>query len=213
MKQALFAACGLLFALALGGCSSAPAAVQTQPAAPASSAAPLANSAAAEETADGKKALVLYFSATGSTEKVALEIAAQTGADVVELLPEQPYTDEDLNYNNNACRANQEQNDPDARPALANSVDNLDEYDTVYLGFPIWWGTMPRVMNTLLDSYDFSGKTILPFCTSGGSGISSAVSAIRAAEPDADVRDGLRLSGSAANNCTDSVAAWLAENT
>lgn len=159
----------------------------------------------------GNKSLVIWFSATGNTAKVAHEILAQIDADSFEIVPEEPYTDADLDYNNDSCRANIEQNDADARPAFEGSIENLDEYDTVYLGFPIWWGTMPRIINTLLDAYDFDGKTILPFCTSGGSGISTAVNAIQSAEPNADVKSGLRLSGSAANDCASNVAAWINE--
>lgn len=84
-------------------------------------------------------------------------------------------------------------NDPDARPAIAGDAIDLSGYDTVFIGYPIWWGTMPKIINTLLDTYDFAGKVVLPFCTSGGSGIATSVTAIRNAEPDADVRDGLRV--------------------
>lgn len=170
-------------------------------------------SAAAEpEASVGGKALVLYFSCTGNTEAVAREIAAQTGAEVMELLPEEPYTEDDLNYQDDNCRANQEMNDENARPAISGRIENLSDYDTLYIGFPIWWGTMPRIMNTFFDEYDLSGETVMPFCTSGGSGIDQAVSAIREAEPDAEVREGLRVGSGSSENCTEAVSAWLEGN-
>lgn len=170
-------------------------------------------SASAEpEASEGGKALVLYFSCTGNTEAVAREIAAQTGAEVMELLPEEPYTEDDLNYQDDNCRANQEMNDENARPAISGRIENLSDYDTLYIGFPIWWGTMPRIMNTFFDEYDLSGKTVMPFCTSGGSGIDQAVSAIREAEPDAEVREGLRVGSGSSENCTEAVSAWLEGN-
>ena len=85
-----------------------------------------------------------------------------------------PYTSEDLNYSSDDCRANQEQNDPDARPAIDGSVENMDSYDVIFLGYPIWWGEAPKIISTFLESYDFTGKTIVPFCTSGSSGIGSS---------------------------------------
>ena len=158
-----------------------------------------------EETA---KTLVVYFSATGNTKAVAGEIARLTGADLYEIVPAVPYTDDDLNYNNNNCRANQEMNDASARPAIGSRAIDVSSYDIVFIGYPIWWGTMPRIINTFLDTYDLSGKAVLPFCTSGSSGIAQSVSDIRAAEPAADVRGGLRASG--ANDS--SIENWIADN-
>ena len=163
---------------------------------------------ATEPTEEAAKTLVVYFSATGNTKAVAEEIARLTGADLYEIVPAVPYTDEDLNYNNNDCRANQEMNDASARPAIGSEAIDVPSYDTVFIGYPICWGTMPRIINTFLDIYDFSGKTVLPFCTSGSSGITQSVSDIRAAEPDADVQDGLRASG--ANDS--SIENWIANN-
>lgn len=162
----------------------------------------------AETTEETAKTLVVYFSATGNTKSVAEEIVRLTGADLYEIVPADPYTDEDLNYNNNDCRANQEMNDASARPAIGSEAIDISTYDTVFVGYPIWWGTAPRIINTFLDTYDLSGKTVLPFCTSGSSGISQSVSAIRAAEPNADVRDGLRASG--ANDS--SIESWISDN-
>ena len=163
---------------------------------------------AAEPTEEAAKTLVVYFSATGNTKAVAEEITRLTGADLYEIVPEVPYTDEDLNYNNNECRANQEMNNASARPAIGSEAMDVSSYDTVFIGYPIWWGTMPRIINTFLDTYDLSGKTVLPFCTSGSSGITQSVTDIRAAEPNADVRDGLRASG--ANDS--SIENWIADN-
>ena len=153
--------------------------------------------------------LVVYFSATGNTESMAETIANVTGADIYEIVPEDPYTSEDLNYSDDNCRANQEMNDESARPAIAGEIENIDEYDTIFLGYPIWWGTMPRIINTFLDTYDLSGKTIMPFCTSGSSGISTSVSAIRSICSDADVLEGMR--GTSATTETQ-IEEWLSEN-
>ena len=163
---------------------------------------------ATEPTEEAAKTLVVYFSATGNTKAVAEEISRLTGADLYEIVPADPYTDADLNYNNNDCRANQEMNDTSARPAIGSGVIDVSPYDIVFVGYPIWRGTMPRIINTFLDTYDLSGKTVLPFCTSGSSGITQSVSDFRAAEPGADVRDGLRASG--ANDS--SIENWIADN-
>ena len=126
----------------------------------------------AEETSEAEKqntVLVVYFSVTGTTRGVAERIAALTGADLAEIVPAQPYTAEDLNYNDRSTRATVEQNTPDARPEIANEI-SLDGYTTVYLGYPIWWGQAPRILSTFVESHDFTGITVIPFCTSGGSG-------------------------------------------
>ena len=151
------------------------------------------------------KILVAYFSCTGTTKAVAEKIAELIGGNLYEIVPSDPYTAADLNYNNNNCRANREMNDPSARPAIAGDNIDLSAYDTVIIGYPIWWGTMPRIINTFLDTYDLSGKTVMPFCTSGGSGVSKSVSDIRSAEPGANVKDGLRASGTNDRN----LEGWL----
>ena len=119
------------------------------------------------------KTLVVYFSCTGTTELVAEYITDILGADSYQIVPEDPYTEADLAYYTNG-RADQEQNDPDVRPAISGGVENMDEYDTIILGYPIWHGQAPRIISTFLESYDFSGKTIVPFCTSHSSGIGSS---------------------------------------
>lgn len=151
-------------------------------------------------------AIVVYFSCTGNTKSAAEKIANLSGAEIYEIVPAEPYTSANLNYNDDNCRANREMNDESARPEIGSPAIDLSGYDTVFIGYPIWWGTMPRIINTFLDTYDLSGKTVMPFCTSGSSGISTSVSAIRSAEPSADVRDGLRVSGGSG------IEAWISEN-
>lgn len=151
------------------------------------------------------KSLVAYFSCTGNTKAVAEKIAELTDADLYEIVPQTPYMDEDLDYDNENCRANKEMNDPSARPAIGSDPIDTAAYDTIYLGFPIWWGTMPRIIDTFLDTYDLSGKTVMPFCTSGGSGISQAVESMKQSEPDAIIKEGLRASGPDDSELT----AWL----
>lgn len=138
----------------------------------------------------GTRVAVIYFSCTGNTRTAAERIRDLTGADLIELVPEQPYTSQDLDYNDESCRANQEQKDPAARPRIAGQPLDLSQYGTIYLGYPIWQGTAPRIINTFLDSYDLTGKTIRPFCTSGSSGIETSVADIRAAAPEVNVTAG-----------------------
>lgn len=121
------------------------------------------------------KILVAYFSCTGTTKKLAEYAAETVGGELYEIVPENPYTEEDLAYYTNG-RADQEQNDSTVRPAILGNVQNMDVYDTVILGYPIWHGQAPRIISTFLESYDFSGKTIIPFCTSHSSGIGSSAS-------------------------------------
>lgn len=114
---------------------------------------------------------VAYFSATGTTEGIAEQIATESGGVLYEIMPAHPYTSADLSYNNDDCRANKEQNDPDARPALSGKVENIDGYDMLFLGYPIWWGGLPKLIYTFLENYELDGKIIVPFCTSGDSSI------------------------------------------
>ena len=117
------------------------------------------------------KVLVAVFSASGVTRKVGQEVARAAGGDFFEIEPVEPYTRADLNWTNRKSRSSVEMNDPSARPEVASKVSDMDRYDTVIVGFPIWWGVAPRIIETFLESYDFTGKKILPFCTSGGSGV------------------------------------------
>ena len=117
------------------------------------------------------KSLVAVFSAGGVTKKVGQAIAKVSGADFYEIIPKTPYSSADLDWTNKKSRSTLEMNDPESRPELADHALNIEAYDTVILGYPIWWGVAPRIIETFLESYDFSGKTIIPFCTSGGSGL------------------------------------------
>lgn len=154
---------------------------------------------------EGGKILVAYFSATNNTEGVAQKLADGLGADLYEIVPEQPYTDEDLDYGNSSSRSSLEMDDPDARPAISGSVEDMEQYDVVFLGYPIWWGEAPRIMSTFVESYDFSGKTLVAFCTSGGSGFGSSDSALRSATGTATWLDGHRFSSGAS---AEDVLAW-----
>lgn len=161
---------------------------------------------APETETEGTKVLVAYFSATGTTEGVAEHIANGLNADLYEIVPEDPYTDADLNYNDNNSRTTIEMNDPTARPAISGSVEDMDQYDVVFLGYPIWWGEAPRIISTFMESYDFSGKTIVPFCTSGGSGMGSSATNLEQLTSGANWLDGRRLNGS---DSLDTVMEWV----
>ena len=152
-----------------------------------------------KETED-VKVLVVYFSATNTTKGVAKKIANGIDADLYEIVPEVPYTSADLNYNNPDSRANKEMNDSNARPAISGSVENMEQYDIVFIGYPIWWGQAPKIMCTFMESYDFSGKTIVPFCTSGSSGIGSSATNLQSLTNGAIWVPGRRFSGSASQN-------------
>jgi len=166
---------------ACAGCGSAPAPTASTPAAASApeqtpEAVQEPDSAEAPETEDSpvesaqeEKAVVVFFSATGNTRRAAEMIASLTGADLKEIVPAQPYTAEDLNYNDHSTRATVEQHTPDARPEIAEEI-SLDGCTTVYLGYPIWWGDAPRIMDTFVESHDFTGMTVIPFCTSASSG-------------------------------------------
>lgn len=143
---------------------------------------------------ENNKSVVLYFSATGTTKKVADKIATKSNSDIIEIIPKEEYKSEDLNYNSD-CRANREQRDSKARPEIKNKID-ISKYDTIYLGYPIWWGTNPKIILTLLDTYDFSNKTIIPFCTSGSTGISESVNDLRSYNSKLNIKDGKRFSSS-----------------
>ena len=134
-----------------------------------------------------EKVLVAVFSASGATKRVGEEIARIAGADFYEIVPRELYTGADLNWMNKKSRSSVEMNDPSARPEIAGNALDMAEYDTVIIGFPIWWGIAPRIIETFLESYDFSGKTIIPFCTSGGSGVGRSDTALHKNVSD-DVR-------------------------
>ena len=144
------------------------------------------------EVKSDNNSVVLYFSATGTTKKVAQRIANELNSDIIEIIPKEEYKKEDLDYNSD-CRANREQNDSKSRPEIKNTI-NISKYDTIYLGYPIWWGTNPKIILTLLDTYDFTNKTIIPFCTSGSTGISGSVNDLRQYNNDLNIKDGKRFS-------------------
>ena len=126
---------------------------------------------ASDESSSGKDTLVVYFSATGNTKGVAEKIASVTGADTYEIKAAQEYTEADLDWHDDDSRSTHEQNDASARPEIGSDPVSLEGYKTIYIGYPIWWGEEPRIMDTFVESYDFDGITMIPFCTSGGSGI------------------------------------------
>lgn len=154
---------------------------------------------------EGSKILVAYFSATNNTEDVAQKLAEGLGADIYEIVPEVPYTDADLNYGDSTSRTSAEMNDPDARPGISGQVENMEQYSIIYLGYPIWWGEAPRIMSTFMESYDFDGKTIIPFCTSGSSPFGSSDAALRMAAESAVWMDGRRFSAGAS---ADEIMEW-----
>ena len=147
-----------------------------------------------------KKILVAYFSASGTTARVAEEIASAIDADLYEICPEVPYSSADLNWMDKKSRSSVEMNDPSSRPAIAAPVQDMAQYDTVFIGFPVWWYVEPRIVDTFLESYDFSGKTLIPFATSGGSGIEQAQRSLQSHCPAASWAKGrlLNRSGAAA---------------
>lgn len=156
--------------------------------------------------AQESKVLIAYFSATGTTKGVAEHIANGLNADIYEIVPEDSYTDADLDYNNNNSRATIEMSDPDVRPVISGSVENMEQYDIVFIGYPIWRGEAPRIISTFVESYDFSGKTIVPFCTSGGSGMGSSAANLEELTNGAQWISGQRLSGS---DPRDTVMEWV----
>lgn len=136
------------------------------------------------------KTLVAYFSASGITRRAAKEIAETVGADLFEIHPKQPYTASDLDWTDKKSRSTKEMNDPACRPEIEGQVSGMEQYDTVFLGFPIWWYVEPRIIDTFLESYDFSGKTVIPFATSGGSKIDGAQKSLREHCPKAEWKEG-----------------------
>ncbi len=143
------------------------------------------------------KSLVAYFSATGNTKKLAENLAEAAGADLFEIVPQIPYTDEDLDWQNSRSRSSVEMGDRTARPGVRDKVQNMDEYDTLYVGFPIWWYIAPKIINTFLEQYDLSGKTVVPFATSGSSGMGSTNRYLTPSCMGAKLLAGRRFSGQA----------------
>lgn len=142
-----------------------------------------------------KKILVAYFSASGVTAKAAKKLAEAAGADLYEIKPEIPYTSADLSWMDKKSRSSVEMNNPASRPGISGRVPNMEEYGTVFVGFPIWWYVAPTIINTFLESYDFSGKTIIPFATSGGSNLGKANDKLKPSCPGATLEQGKMLNG------------------
>ena len=165
---------------------------------------PQESSAANPET----PVLVTYFSCTGNTEAVAQTAAELLEAELYEITPENPYTEEDLAYNS-STRVAEEQHDLNARPAISGNVEDMSRYDIVLVGYPLWWGQAPRIINTFLESYDFSEKTVIPFCTSSSGGIEDSEAELRALYEDSiQFEEGARFPAGAEQ---DEISAWLTE--
>ena len=147
----------------------------------------------AVEEEDSIVVLVAYFSATGTTRNVAERMQENIPCDLVEIKPAQPYTEADLDWRDKQSRSTLEMNDSTARPEIEDTDIDMSKYELIYLGYPIWWGVAPRIINTFLEKYDLKGKEIIPFCTSGGSPVEPSVEALRRQYPDYHFQDGLLL--------------------
>ncbi len=158
-----------------------------------------------EVTVPAGKTAVVCFSETGNTERIAKGIAEITGGDFVKIMPEVPYTDADRNYSDHNSRARLEQDDPAARPAIANDID-LREYTTVFLGYPIWFGDSPKIMWTFVESHGLEGKTVVPFCTSGSSGVGSSDDHLKDLSEGGTWLDGKRFPSSASSS---EIKSWI----
>ena len=232
MKKTIAAALAALLVLALAACenggkntegssspagtnatagTSAPAETSSQPAgtpvpsADASSQ-PAESGSASAPSADHSTVLVAFFSATGTTKGVAEKIAAITGGDLYEIVPAEPYSDADLNWNDRGSRSTKEQNDKSVRPAIGSAAIGLAGYETVYLGFPIWWGEEPRIMDTFVEAHAFDGITVIPFCTSASSGIGRSGPNMEALAGSGKWLDGKRFGG---NVSEADLRAWI----
>lgn len=143
-----------------------------------------------------KKVLVAYFSATGTTAGVAQRLATAINADLFEIKPEQPYTDADLDWRNKQSRSSVEMDDRNSRPAIASKVEDMIKYNVIFVGFPIWWYREPSIIDTFMEGYDFAGKIVVPFATSGGSGMGDSGKIMQSLAPQAKVLSGKRFSSS-----------------
>ena len=160
----------------------------------------------AEETKAGKDVLVVYFSATGTTKDVAEKIASITNGDLYEIKPAKPYSDADLNWNDKNSRSTKEQNNKKSRPEIASGTVDLSGYKTVYIGYPIWWGEEPRIMDTFVESYKFDGITMIPFCTSSSSGIGRSGQNLADNAGSGNWMDGERFGAGASE---DEIRSWI----
>lgn len=196
----------LLLVLLLSSCgTAAPAATMSGAAAASSDAVSLSAAGQTGETT-ASTILVVYFSATGTTKSVAQKLAAQAGADLFEIVPEKPYTSSDLDYNDNSSRSTLEMKDATSRPGIAGGQISLDGYDTVFIGYPIWWGEAPRILSTFIEGRDLSGKTIIPFCTSSVSGIADSGAKLAGLASGGNWLEGRRFD---ANTTQAELAEWV----
>ncbi len=214
MKKIHYLSAALMLALGMSGCSSA-ASVPSEEAAVSSvseaeeSEAPEVNPAAEEEETETEKGiLVVYFSATGTTKGIAEKIASVTGGDLYEITAAEEYTEADLNYNDSNSRTTHEQDDPSVRPEISSETISLDGYSTVYIGYPIWWGEEPRIMDTFVESCDFDGITVIPFCTSGSSGIGRSGKNLADNAGSGNWLEGRRFDGGASE---EEISSWISE--
>lgn len=152
-----------------------------------------------------RKTLVVYFSATGTTANAARTIADVTGGTLHEIVPQQAYTSDDLDWNNKQSRSSVEMNNPKARPTLKEMQTDISKYDVIFIGYPIWWNQAPRIINTFIESHSLKGKTLIPFATSGGSGINNSVKELRKAYPDLLWQNGKLLNGTSRN----AIQSWI----
>ena len=153
------------------------------------------------------KSLVAYLSATGTTARAARTIAEVAGGTLYEIVPLQAYTSDDLDWNDRQSRSSVEMGNPQARPALKDPKVDVAAYDVIFIGYPIWWDQAPRIINTFIESHDLKGKALIPFATSGGSGINNSVRELRKAYPDLDWRDGKLLNGASRN----AIQGWVSD--
>ncbi len=162
------------------------------------------------EAKSNKKVLVAYFSASGVTAGVADKLSKAIGADLFEIKPAQPYTTADLDWTNKKSRSSVEMDDRSSRPAIANKVTDMSKYDVIFVGFPIWWYREPSIIDTFMESYDFSGKQVIPFATSGGSGMGDSGSIMQKLAPKAKVDSGKRFSSGVSEKILkDWASKWL----
>lgn len=175
-----------------------------------SSEAPSSSQAQAEDTGSGSSVLVVYYSATGNTEQVAQYIADSTGGDLFEIQPVEPYTDDDLNWTDDNSRVSQEHADESLRDVelVADTVDNWDQYDTVFIGYPIWWGIAAWPVDGFVEANDFSGKTVIPFCTSSSSGLGESGQLLADMAGTGDWQEGQRFRSGASQ---EDVQSWIEE--
>ncbi|MCI8283866.1 MAG: flavodoxin [Firmicutes bacterium] len=203
LKCALSCLLIIMMTAALAACGSQPQ--QSQPTGgDISSSSEAEQSTGEKQQASDGKTLVVYFSATGNTKTVAEHIAKTLNADTYEITPEQPYTSDDLNYRDDSSRVSKEHEDPTVRPDIAGDGIDMSGYDTVFIGYPIWWGEAPNIVWNFVESSDLSGKTVIPFCTSSSSGIGSSGETLKGFAPEANWKEGQRFSsGVSENDVTD----------